>query len=132
MTLLLDTHTMLWFFWDDPQLSANAKQLIVDPNNQKLVSIASIWEIAIKAAVGKIQLGEPARIFLPREIAETTSICCRSRSNTLRQLKRCPCTIAIRSIGCRSPRRWLSKWRSSASIQRLMPIRSKGNGEAPS
>jgi PIN domain nuclease of toxin-antitoxin system len=68
MKLLLDTHTMLWFFWDDPQLSAHAKQLIVDPNNQKLVSIASIWEIAIKTAVGKIHLGEPARIFLPREI----------------------------------------------------------------
>jgi PIN domain nuclease of toxin-antitoxin system len=68
MKLLLDTHAMLWFFWDDPQLSANAKQLIVDPNNQKLVSIASVWEIAIKAAVGKIQLGEPAQTFLAREI----------------------------------------------------------------
>ena len=42
--------------------------MIVDPDNQKLVSIASIWEIAIKVAVGKIQLGEPARTFLPREI----------------------------------------------------------------
>jgi PIN domain nuclease of toxin-antitoxin system len=47
MNLLLDTHTALWFFWDDPQLSANAKQLIVDPNNHKLVSIASCWEVAI-------------------------------------------------------------------------------------
>ena len=60
---------MLWFFWDDPQLSVTAKQLIVDPNNHKFVSVASCWEVAIKVAVGKIKLGEPARTFLPREIA---------------------------------------------------------------
>jgi PIN domain nuclease of toxin-antitoxin system len=70
MNLLLDTHAILWFFWDDPLLSASAKQLIVDPNNQKLVSVASCWEIAIKVAVGKIKLGEPTRTFLPREIAQ--------------------------------------------------------------
>src|SRR5579863_5826887 len=69
MNLLLDTHTMLWFFWADPQLSATAKKLITDPNNHKWVSIASCWEVAIKAAVAKMQLGEPARTFLPREIA---------------------------------------------------------------
>lgn len=68
MNLLLDTHTLLWFVWDDPQLSSVAKQLIVDPQNHKWVSIASCWEIAIKSAVGKIKLGEPAKVFLPREI----------------------------------------------------------------
>ena len=48
MNLLLDTHATLWFFWDDPQLSLQAKTLIEDPNNRKLVSSASCWEIAIK------------------------------------------------------------------------------------
>jgi PIN domain nuclease of toxin-antitoxin system len=67
--LLLDTHTMLWFFWDDPSLSAHAKALIEEPNNRKLVSIASCWEIAIKAALGKLNLGVPSRGFLRREIA---------------------------------------------------------------
>src|SRR5262245_48438230 len=67
--LLLDTHTSLWFFWDDPQLSPTAKALIEDPNNRKLVSVASCWEIAIKAGLGKLQLGEPSRTFLSREIA---------------------------------------------------------------
>jgi PIN domain nuclease of toxin-antitoxin system len=61
MILLLDTHTMLWFFWDDPQLSGTAKALIVDPLNRKLVSLASCWEVAIKVSVGKLNLGEPAR-----------------------------------------------------------------------
>src|SRR3954465_11928081 len=68
MNLLLDSHTMLWFFWDDPQLSAAAKTLIEDPANRKLVSIVSCWEIAIKAGLGKLQLGEPAAGFLNREI----------------------------------------------------------------
>jgi PIN domain nuclease of toxin-antitoxin system len=68
MNLLLDSHTMLWFFWDDPLLSGNAKALIVDPSNRKLVSVASCWEIAIKASVGKLKLGEPAQTFLAREI----------------------------------------------------------------
>ena len=68
MTLLLDTHTLLWFLWDDPQLSSTAKASIEDPGNRKLVSIASCWEIAIKAALGKLRLGEPSASFLNREI----------------------------------------------------------------
>ncbi len=37
MTLLLDTHTFLWFRWDDPQLSEIAKQLICDAAQRKLI-----------------------------------------------------------------------------------------------
>lgn len=66
--LLLDTHTLLWFVWDDPQLSATAKALIEDPNNRKLVSIASCWEIAIKAGLGRLQLGAPSGPFLSQHI----------------------------------------------------------------
>ena len=72
MNLLLDTHTFLWFVWDDPKLSAIAKQLIIDPKNHKLVSIASCWEVAIKVSAGKLQLGEAASTFLPREIAKNS------------------------------------------------------------
>ena len=68
-SLLLDAHTMLWFFWDDARLSARAKALIQDADNRKLVSIATCWEIAIKVGLGKLDLGEPSRSFLPREIA---------------------------------------------------------------
>lgn len=67
--LLLDTHAMLWFFWDDPRLSPGAKTLIEDADNRKLVSVASCWEIAIKVGLGRLDLGEPSRSFLPREIA---------------------------------------------------------------
>ena len=69
MNLLLDTHTLLWFLWNDKRLSANARTVIVDPQNRKFVSLASCWEIAIKAGSGKLTLGEPSTTFLPRELA---------------------------------------------------------------
>ncbi len=68
MTFLLDTHAFLWFVWDDPQLSGNAKAIIEDPANRKLVSVASCWEIAIKAGNGKLTLGALADVFVPREL----------------------------------------------------------------
>jgi PIN domain nuclease of toxin-antitoxin system len=71
VTLLLDTHTFLWFCQDDPALSATAKVRIEDPTNRKLVSVASCWEIAIKAGLGKLTLGEPSRTYIPNALART-------------------------------------------------------------
>jgi PIN domain nuclease of toxin-antitoxin system len=68
-SLLLDSHALLWFVWDDPKLSGTAKTLIEDADNRKLISVASCWEIAIKAGSGKLDLGESSHSFLPREIA---------------------------------------------------------------
>ena len=69
MNLLLDTHTFLWFVNADPKLSADAKAHIEDQSNRKIVSVASCWEIAIKVALGRLALGEPATTFLPRQLA---------------------------------------------------------------
>ena len=69
MKLLLDAHTFLWFVWDDAQLTNNAKELITNPTNQKFVSAAICWEIAIKMSIGKLDLGEEYRPFMRREIA---------------------------------------------------------------
>ncbi len=69
MNLLLDTHALLWFLDDDPQLVPTAKSLIEDPANRKHVSVATCWEIAIKAGLKKLELGEPAITFLTRELA---------------------------------------------------------------
>jgi len=66
--VLLDTHALLWFLKDDPQLSSAAKAAIEDAQNRKLVSIASCWEIAIKVGLGKLNLNEPSRSLLEREI----------------------------------------------------------------
>jgi PIN domain nuclease of toxin-antitoxin system len=54
--LLLDTHALLWYTLGDPQLSATAQGLIIDPANDILVSPASYWEIAIKVSIGKLTL----------------------------------------------------------------------------
>ncbi len=70
MTVLLDTHALLWFLRDDPKLAASAKALIQDPTNTILVSVATCWEIAIKTGVGKMNLGEPCRMFLERELPQ--------------------------------------------------------------
>jgi PIN domain nuclease of toxin-antitoxin system len=69
VTVLLDSHTLLWFLKNDPQLSGSAKAAIEDAAKRKLVSVASCWEIAIKAGLGKLKLGEPALDLLTREIA---------------------------------------------------------------
>jgi len=64
MKNLLDTHTFLWFFNDDSNLSDNAKNAILNPENENFVSIISIWEIAIKMSIKKYSFdgGLPALI----------------------------------------------------------------------
>lgn len=67
MNVLLDTHVLLWFLQNAPQLSA-ARATIQDPANRKWVSVASCWELAIKAGLGRFQFTEPVRDLLAREI----------------------------------------------------------------
>ena len=59
MNLLLDTHTLIWFGENDPKLSKKAVSAIESPENVKFVSTASLWEIAIKSSLGKLQLNQP-------------------------------------------------------------------------
>jgi PIN domain nuclease of toxin-antitoxin system len=54
--VLLDTHAFLWFSSDDPALSAGARARIEDVRNEKFLSVASIWEMAIKISLGKLEL----------------------------------------------------------------------------
>jgi len=52
--LLLDTHVLLWWLSDDPQLGQATRQAISDPRNQVFISAASAWEISIKKSLGKL------------------------------------------------------------------------------
>lgn len=70
MRLLLDTHTLLWFTLGDPLLSSTALALINDPGNDKLVSPASYWEIAIKVSIGKLALHSSYEDFIDRGISQ--------------------------------------------------------------
>ena len=64
MRLLLDTHALLWFAWDHPNLSTTARQLLVEPGNELLLSPATYWEMAIKVNVGKLILTAPFLDFI--------------------------------------------------------------------
>jgi PIN domain nuclease of toxin-antitoxin system len=55
MRLLLDTCALLWFLRDDAALTAKAALAIEDASNEVLISVASIWEIAIKVSLGKLR-----------------------------------------------------------------------------
>ncbi|MBB1073074.1 type II toxin-antitoxin system VapC family toxin [Rhodoferax sp. 4810] len=54
MNLLLDTHALLWWFTDDPQLSAPVRDALLNTTNTVFVSAASAWEIATKQRIGKL------------------------------------------------------------------------------
>jgi PIN domain nuclease of toxin-antitoxin system len=59
MKLLLDTHTFLWFAGGSRELSARARRRIEDAANERFLSVASVWELAIKVSLGKIVLAVP-------------------------------------------------------------------------
>ncbi|HSK71797.1 MAG TPA: type II toxin-antitoxin system VapC family toxin [Pyrinomonadaceae bacterium] len=68
MKLLLDTHTLLWFIAGSLNLSATARSLIEDPANEKYVSIASLWETAIKISLGKMTLATTFDRLFPHHL----------------------------------------------------------------
>lgn len=68
MSLLLDTHSFIWFVEDHPSLSPAARALIEDATNDIFLSIASVWEMAIKASLGKLTLSQPFDLFIPNQL----------------------------------------------------------------
>ena len=68
MKFLLDTHTFLWFINDDKKLSLKSKEIISNPNNIRYLSYASIWEIAIKSGLGRIDLPDDFENFITEQL----------------------------------------------------------------
>jgi PIN domain nuclease of toxin-antitoxin system len=56
MDCLIDTHTFLWFVSGSKELTSTARALIEDEQNEIYISIASLWEISIKTANGKLEI----------------------------------------------------------------------------
>jgi len=56
MRYLIDTHAFLWFSSGSIELSQKAKEIILDKDNEILISIASLWEISIKTSIGKLKI----------------------------------------------------------------------------
>ncbi len=55
-SFLLDTHTLVWFLSGNQSLSKKAKAIILDSSNSCFISIASLWEIAIKINLEKLKI----------------------------------------------------------------------------
>ena len=56
MNVLLDTHIVLWWLADDPALPSAAAEVVADPVTTAVVSAASVWEIAVKRAAGRLEV----------------------------------------------------------------------------
>ena len=65
MRALFDTGTFLWFISDSDRLSINARNYIADLENELILSVASLWEIAIKSSLGKLELLRPFDQLIP-------------------------------------------------------------------
>ena len=68
MRVLLDTHCFLWFLTDDSRLSRSALRILQDSNNDVVLSMASLWEIAIKSSLKKLDLAKPFGEIFPQEM----------------------------------------------------------------
>jgi PIN domain nuclease of toxin-antitoxin system len=68
MNLLLDTQAFLWFINGDTRLSEEARELIEDVDNPLFLSKASLWEMAIKISIGKLELAEPFGKLIPAQL----------------------------------------------------------------
>ena len=68
MKLLLDSHAFLWFIMGSANLSVNARTLIEDTSHERFLSVASLWEIAIKTSLGKLTLSAPFDKLIPAQL----------------------------------------------------------------
>jgi PIN domain nuclease of toxin-antitoxin system len=71
MNLLLDTHALIWFAENSPTLSKPAREALEDAENDLHYSVASIWEIAIKASLGKLKIRVPLDPDFRKQLEES-------------------------------------------------------------
>ncbi len=69
MRVLLDTHVFLWWVEGDRVLPATARAALADQENECLISLVSVWELAIKAGMGKLKLALPVKRYVVEHAA---------------------------------------------------------------
>ena len=69
MNVLIDTHVWIWSLADPSRLSPESRSLLSSSRNVVYLSAASAWELAIKAALGKIELPESVETYVPTRMA---------------------------------------------------------------
>lgn len=66
MKYLLDTHVFLWMIAESSKLPESFERVILNPGAELFLSVASIWEAALKNKIGKLPLPSPAADYLIR------------------------------------------------------------------
>jgi PIN domain nuclease of toxin-antitoxin system len=69
MRLLLDTHAFLWFVTGDRRLSRRARRAVEAADSELLISAASVWEVAIKASLGRLTLPKSIHDYVDEKVA---------------------------------------------------------------
>ena len=83
MQLLIDTHILIWFLEGNKLLPKSRRQIIANPQNDIFVSIASLWELAIKISIGKLTLAKSLADVIKQITAEDIEILQISPDHTL-------------------------------------------------
>jgi PIN domain nuclease of toxin-antitoxin system len=71
---LIDTNCLIWSSENSPFLSKKAKNIVENIDNQLFVSIASLWEIAIKVSIGKLKLSVDFNTFIDNILQSNITI----------------------------------------------------------
>lgn len=83
MRILIDTHILIWHLEDDVRLSQEHSDFIEDAGNAIYVSVASLWEIAIKTSLGKLSLSRSISEIFAEVDSSATSLLAIEPSHTL-------------------------------------------------
>ena len=72
LKILFDTHAFFWIVSDDPRLSAAARKIFARSDSEIILSVASIWEILLKAQTGKFPFPRPADAYIRAQIKKSS------------------------------------------------------------
>ena len=90
MKILLDTHVFLWAISDDPRMTDAEKSAWVEQDNELYLSVASVWEMLIKAGTGKLPLPVPAAAFITKQMDKNRVVSLAIRASHLSELETLP------------------------------------------
>ncbi len=129
MKLMLDTHAFIWWDENPSKLGAASRRACSDPDNELILSTASVWEIQLKRMIGKLTLAKSLR-QLPEEQARQNELeISPIQVEHILQLETRRFTIVIRSTASRLPKPKLKAGRWTATTGPSVPTacRSFGN-----
>ena len=90
MRIILDTHIFLWLIDEDQRLTEDKVKIIINPENEVYLIVASVWECVIKYQIGKLQFPQSPDIYLPQKRSKHLIKSLEISENTIKQLVKLP------------------------------------------